>query len=87
MRSSFHFNCRTTPAWLLRQSLRTWSDAELFAEAGSLVMAMEGFDGLLEGNGDEQADTDGGDMDEEVAPGVGGVFRGVDIEHKTECRG
>jgi hypothetical protein len=38
-------------------------------------------DGLLEANGDEQAEDDGGDVDEEVSPGAGGVMGGVDVEH------
>jgi hypothetical protein len=37
--------------------------------------------GLFEADGDEEADDDGGDVDEEVAPGAGGVVGGVDIEH------
>ena len=41
---------------------------------------VEGFDGLLEGDGDEQADADGGDVDEKVAPGVGRLVRRVDVE-------
>ena len=31
--------------------------------------------------GDEEAEDDGGDVDEEVAPGVGGVVGRVDVEH------
>jgi hypothetical protein len=38
-------------------------------------------DGLFEADGDEQADDDGGDVDEEVAPGVGGLVGRVDVEH------
>jgi len=36
---------------------------------------------LFEANGDQQTDTDGDDVDEEVAPGAGGVVGGVDVEH------
>ena len=44
-----------------------------------LMLMMEVFDGLLEADGDEQAEDDGGDVDEEVAPGGGGVVRRVDV--------
>jgi len=37
---------------------------------------MEVFDGLFETDGDEQAEDDGGDVDEEVAPGAGSVVGG-----------
>jgi hypothetical protein len=43
---------------------------ELFEEFLALMMPVDGFDGLFEIDGDEQADADGGDVDEEVAPGV-----------------
>jgi hypothetical protein len=39
----------------------------------ALVVMMDRLNGLLEADGDEQTDDDGGDVDEEVAPGVGGV--------------
>ena len=42
---------------------------------------MNPFDGLLEAYGDEQADADCGNVDEEVAPGMGGVVGGMDVEH------
>jgi hypothetical protein len=35
------------------------------------MAVVEELDGLLETDGDEQANDDGGDVDEEVAPGVG----------------
>jgi hypothetical protein len=44
---------------------------------------VEGFHRLFEANGDEQAHDNGRDMDEEVAPGVGGVFRRMYIEHRA----
>jgi hypothetical protein len=45
-------------------------------------MAMvEEFDGLFEADGDEQADDDGGDVEEEVARGVDGFVGWVDVEH------
>jgi hypothetical protein len=31
---------------------------------------------LLEADGDDEAEDDGGDMDEEVSPGIGGVVGG-----------
>ena len=45
-------------------------------------MAMvEKLDGLLQTDGDEQADDDSGDVDEEVLPGVRGFVRRMNIEH------
>ena len=38
-----------------------------------LSRTVDRFYGLLEAGGDEEADEDGGDVDEEVAPGVGRV--------------
>ena len=55
--------------------------AQVGFEGDALVAVVEGFDGLLEADGDEQADDDGGDVEEEVAPGVGGVVGRVDVEH------
>ncbi len=46
-----------------------------------LFTMMKVFYGLFEGDGDQEADDDGGDVDEEISPGVGGVVRWVDIEH------
>ena len=54
---------------------------EGFAGFAEFVVLVDALDGLLESDGDEQADDDGGDVDEEVAPGVGGVVRGMDVEH------
>jgi hypothetical protein len=54
---------------------------ECLAGVGDLVAVVEVFDGLLEANGDQQADDDGGDVNEEVALGVGGVVWRVDVEH------
>ncbi len=39
------------------------------------------FDRLLKADDDEQAEDDGGDVDEEVAPGVGGMMGRVDVKH------
>jgi hypothetical protein len=55
--------------------------AEGFAGLGDLAPMVEIFDGLLEADGDQQAEDDGGDVDEEVAPGGGSVVGGVDVEH------
>ena len=70
--------------------------ADVFCEAGEvvLVLACEGFsgsvdlvatvevlDGLFQANGDEEAYDDGGDMEEEVSPGGGGVVGWVDVKH------
>jgi hypothetical protein len=38
-----------------------------------LMLVMEVFDGLLEAYGDKEADDDRGNVDEEFAPGAGGV--------------
>jgi hypothetical protein len=51
------------------------------AQLLELMTLMEVFYGLFESNGDEQADDDGGDVDEEVAPCAGGVVRGVNVDH------
>src|SRR6516164_7054526 len=48
---------------------------------GDLVAMVKVLDGLFEANRDEQAEDDGGDVDEEVAPGGGGVVRRVDVDH------
>jgi hypothetical protein len=56
---------------------------ELFEEFLALMMPVDGFDGLFEIDGDEQADADGGDVEEEVAPGVGGGVGRVDVEHEV----
>jgi hypothetical protein len=40
------------------------------------MAVVEVLDGLLEANGDEEAEDDGGDVDEEVAPRGGGVVGG-----------
>src|SRR3981189_2628544 len=55
--------------------------AEKFASFGDLVAVVEVFDGLFEADGDEEAEDDGGDVDEEAAPAGGGVMGRVDVEH------
>ena len=51
-------------------------DVHLLFEVFALMVMVDGFDALLEADGDEQANGDGGDVDEEVAPGVGGGWGG-----------
>jgi hypothetical protein len=41
----------------------------------ALVEMVNCLDGLLEADGDEEPDGDSGDVDEEIAPGGGGVVR------------
>ena len=48
-----------------------------------LMPMMEVFNGLLEAYGDKEADDDRGNVDEEFAPGAGGVVGGMDIEHRS----
>jgi hypothetical protein len=52
-----------------------------FAGLAEFVVLVNLLDELLESYGDDEADDDGGDVDEEVAPGVGGVVGWVDVEH------
>jgi hypothetical protein len=59
--------------------------AEGGASFSDLVAVVQELDRLLEADGDEETDNDGGDVEEEVAPGAGGVVERVDVEHKTEC--
>ncbi|WP_158785568.1 hypothetical protein [Granulicella sp. L46] len=47
--------------------------AQVGRESDALVMAVQDFDGLLEANCDEETNADGRDVDEEIAPGVGGL--------------
>ena len=54
---------------------------EGFAGFAEFVVLVDALDELLEADGDEEADDDGGDVDEEVAPGVGGGVGRVDVEH------
>jgi hypothetical protein len=54
---------------------------ELIEQLTALMAVMDELDSLLEADGDEEADADGGDVDEEVFPGVGGLVGRVDIEH------
>ena len=56
-------------------------DAEIFVQLMTLMAVVDRFDGLLQAYSDEEANHDGGDVDEEVAPGAGGVVWRVDVEH------
>ena len=69
-----HLKLATYSAMRLRFSARSRRRASRVSV--NLMVVMDGFDGLLEADGDEQAEDDGGDVDEEVSPGVGGVFGG-----------
>ena len=55
--------------------------AQGFAGLGHLAVMVDGLDRLLKADGDEQSDTDGGDVDKEVFPGVGGFVGRVHVEH------
>jgi hypothetical protein len=57
-------------------------DAEIGFELAALMMVVKRFNALLKAYGDEQANDDGGDVNEEVAPGSGSVVRRVDVEHR-----
>jgi hypothetical protein len=54
---------------------------DALAQLPELMPMMEEFDSLLQANGDEQAEDDGGDMDKEVAPCAGRVVGWMDVEH------
>jgi hypothetical protein len=54
---------------------------KVFLELMALVAMMDELDGLFKGDGNEQADDDGGDVNEEVSPGVCGFVGRVDTEH------
>jgi hypothetical protein len=61
-------------------------DAEFFAQVFFQLMALvemvNCLDGLFEADGDEEPDGDRGDVDNEIAPGSGGVVRRMDVEHQ-----
>jgi len=54
---------------------------DVLAGFAGLAEMVEVLDGLFEAHGDDEAEDDGGDVDEEVAPGLGGVVGGMDVEH------
>ena len=49
---------------------------------GDQVAVVEVLDGLLDTHCDAQTDNDGGDVDKEVAPGVGSVMRRMNVQHR-----
>ena len=56
---------------------------ECFAGLGEFMVIMNARDDLLEAEGDEQAEDDGGDVYEEVAPGRGCVMRRMNVVHRS----
>jgi hypothetical protein len=52
---------------------------QALAQIAELMAMMDIFHGLFEAYGYEEADDDGGDVDEEVAPGAGGMVWRVDV--------
>jgi hypothetical protein len=46
-----------------------------------LMAVVDVLDRLFESDGDDEADDDGGDVEEEVFPCVSGLVRGMDIKH------
>jgi hypothetical protein len=44
---------------------------------------MQSFNRLLQADGDEQADDDGGDVEEEIFPRVRGAVRRADVKHES----
>jgi hypothetical protein len=51
------------------------------ARLGYLMPVVEELDGLLEADGDEDAEDDRGEVNEEVAARGGGVVRWMDVDH------
>jgi hypothetical protein len=52
-------------------------------ELDALMVMVDGFDGLLKADSNDEADDDGGDVNEKVAPGMRRVFGWVEVEHET----
>jgi hypothetical protein len=53
---------------------------EVFLQLLALVPVMEELHGLFEADGDDEAENDGGNVDEELAPSGGGVVWRVNVE-------
>lgn len=51
-------------------------------ERCALVAVIDGLNGLLERDGDEQTDDDGRNVNEKVFPGMDRLVRSVNIEHR-----
>lgn len=56
-------------------------DLHLLDQFGTLMTMMDGLNGLLQADGDQQPQNNGGDVDEEVFLGGGGVVGRVYIKH------
>jgi hypothetical protein len=59
-------------------------EAELFAGLLDLMAMVEVLHALLQADCDDEAHDDGGDVDEEVSPGVGSVCGWMDVKHRVE---
>ena len=55
--------------------------ANVLAGLGDDVVVVDALDAGLDAESDEEADGDGGDVEEEVAPAVDGLVGWVDVEH------
>ncbi len=55
--------------------------AERLTKVSALMVAMDGLYGLFKANGDEQADDDGGDVNEELSPAGCSVGCRMNVEH------
>ena len=67
---------------LLQRAMHTFAlTAEVFLQLVALMAVVQGFDGLFEADGNQQAYTNDGDMDEEVGPRVRCLMRRMDVEH------
>jgi hypothetical protein len=58
-------------------------EAESVARISCLVAVMKGLDRLFDAYSDDEADDDGGDVNEEVSPAVDGGVRRMDVEHEA----
>ena len=54
---------------------------QFFVQPMALMAVVQQLDGLLETDGDEQTEDDGGDVDEEFTPTGGGMVGGMNVEH------
>jgi hypothetical protein len=54
-----------------------------FNEFCGLIVVMQSFNRLLQADGDEQADDDGGYVEEEIFPRVRGAVQRVDVKHES----
>jgi hypothetical protein len=56
---------------------------EVLPKSGTFVSSMQGLNGLFERDCNQQADGDGGDLDEKGLPRTHGLMRSVYFEHRT----